>query len=127
MDKKTLGEMIRDTRVAKGPSLRELARQLNITPSYLSDIENDRRVPAEEVLLAIANLLGLDFDTLMSIAGRFGDKAERYMKRHPTAGTLFRRISEQNLPEKELQKLLRKVEGLEKKSGQQGKKEGEDP
>lgn len=124
MNEKTLGEHIRDARVAKGPSLRELARQLTITPSYLSDIENDRRVPAEEVLRAIANLLQLDFDTLMAMAGRFSEKAERYMKRHPTAGTLFRRISDQNLPEEELKKLLKKVEGMEKKAGEADKGEG---
>jgi len=33
MNEKTLGEHIRDARVAKGSSLRELARQLTITPS----------------------------------------------------------------------------------------------
>jgi len=117
MNEKTLGEHIRDARVAKGSSLRELARQLTITPSYLSDIENDRRVPAEQVLRAIANLLQLDFDTLMAMAGRLSAKAERYMKRHPTAGMLFRRISDQNLPEEELKKLLMKVEGLEQQAG----------
>jgi len=39
------------------------------------------------------------------------------MKRHPTAGMLFRRISDQNLPEEELKKLLMKVEGLEQQAG----------
>src|SRR3954454_23723420 len=101
MLERTLGDTIREARIAKGPSLRDLAKALEITPSYLSDIENDRRVPSEDVLGRIANLLGLDYDLLMAQAGRFGGDAERYMKRHPTAGVLFRKILEHNLPEPE--------------------------
>jgi hypothetical protein len=46
------------------------------------------------------------------LAGRFGEEAERSMRRHPTAGSLFRKISEQNLPEPKLRQLLRQVEKL---------------
>lgn len=112
MPEQTLGDVIRETRVAKGQSLRDLAKGLEISPSYLSDIENDRRVPAEDVLGKIAGLLDLDRDGLMALAGRFGEEAERYMRRHPTAGSLFRKISERNLAEPELRRLLREVEKL---------------
>jgi transcriptional regulator with XRE-family HTH domain len=120
MNQTTLGEVIRDQRVAKGFGLRELAKTLEITPSYLSDIENDRRVPSEDVLAKIAKKLDLNLDTLMALGGRFGDDAERYMKRHPTAGVLFRRITEGNLQEPELQKLLKEVEDLNKKTTKGG-------
>ena len=53
---KTLGEVIRDARVAAGQSLHKFARTLGMTPSYQSDIENDRRIPSEEVLKRIAGL-----------------------------------------------------------------------
>ena len=62
---KSLGEVIRDARVGTGRSLREFARSMEITPSYQSDIENDRRVPAEDVLKKIAQALGLNFDDLI--------------------------------------------------------------
>jgi transcriptional regulator with XRE-family HTH domain len=115
---KSLGEVIRGARVAKG-SLREFAKQLEITPSYMSDIENDRRIPAEDVLKKMAQLLGLDFDDLMARAGRFGDDAERYMRRHPTAGVLFRQISEANLADDDLVKLLKKAEELGRRRDQE--------
>ena len=35
----------------------------------------------------------------MALAGRFGEDAERYLRRHPTAGALFRKLSETNAPE----------------------------
>ena len=111
----TLGEIIRKTRVAGGRSLREFAKALGITPSYQSDIENDRRVPSEEVLKKIAELLSLDYEELMALAGRFGEEAERYLRRHPTAGALFRKLSETNASEDVLRKMLREAEGFVRK------------
>ncbi len=112
---KTLGQVIRDARVAAGQSLREFARTLGITPSYQSDIENDRRIPSEDVLKEIAGLLRLDFEELMALGGRFGEDAERYLRRHPTAGALFRKLSETNAPEDVLRKMLREAEDFERK------------
>jgi transcriptional regulator with XRE-family HTH domain len=112
---KTLGDVIRDARVAGGLSLREYARRLEITPSYQSDIENDRRIPSEEVLKKIAGLLSLDYEELMALAGRFGQGAERYIRRNPTAGALFRKLSETNAPENVLRKMLEEAEELERK------------
>src|SRR5437762_1315677 len=114
-ENKTLGEVIRNARVASGRSLREFARALEITPSYQSDIENDRRVPSEEVLKKIAGLLNLNYEELMALAGRFGDNAERYLRRHPTAGALFRKLSEANAPEDVLRKMLHEAEDFERK------------
>lgn len=111
----SLGDLIREARVAKGFGLRELARKIGKTPSYLSDIENDRRVPAEDVLQDIARLLDVDFDELMARAGRFGEEAVRYMMKTPAAGMLFRKISEHKLPEEQLKELAARVEQLAKK------------
>jgi transcriptional regulator with XRE-family HTH domain len=107
---KSLGEMLREARVGKGLSLRGLAAQLEITPSYVSDIENDRRIPSEEVLQQFARLLAINFDDLMVCAGRFGEEAERYLKRHPAAVRLFRRISEENLDDQALTRLTEQVQ-----------------
>jgi transcriptional regulator with XRE-family HTH domain len=113
----TLGETLRDARVSLSVSLRELAKKLGLAPSYLSDIENDRRVPSEDVLQKLATELELKFDDLMARAGRVGDQAERYMKRHPTVGLLFRQISEQRLRDEDLEKVRLYVDRLAKKRG----------
>jgi transcriptional regulator with XRE-family HTH domain len=110
----SFGETLREARVKKGVSLRSLASELSITPSYLSDIENDRRIPSEDVLQQLATLLDLNFDDLMAQAGRLGEEAERYLKHQPTAVKLFRRISESNLGEEDLKKLLRAVDDVRK-------------
>lgn len=117
-DGRSLGEVLRDTRVEAGLSLRDVAKRLDLAPSYLSDIENDRRVPSEEVLGHLAEELNLKLDDLMARAGRVGDQAERYMKQHPAAGVLFRRISDKRLADEDLKKLLTTVEKMgSKKDG----------
>lgn len=117
MSSQTLGEIIREARIAKERSLRDVAKQLSITPSYMSDIENDRRIPSEEVLRELAKVLELDIDHVMALAGRFGENADRYMKKQPIAGVLFRKVAEDNLPEEDLRELLRRAEQLAKKRG----------
>lgn len=108
----TLGDVVRDGRTAKDLKLRELARRLDVTPSYVSDIENDRRVPSEDVLARIAHELDLDLEDLVARSGRLGTNAERYMRDTPAATTLFRRISAERLNENELHQLLQEVEQL---------------
>jgi transcriptional regulator with XRE-family HTH domain len=108
----TLGQQIRDARVEAGLSLRELARRLERAPSYLNDIEYDRRVPSEAVLRQVASELNLDVDRLLAAAGRVGAGAEEYLKTNPTAGVLFRRVSDAGLGESELQQLLQQAEQM---------------
>jgi len=111
---KTLGEVLREARVAKGFGLRAFARKLEVTPSYLSDIENDRRVPSEDVMSRLASALELDLDRLMAMAGRIGGDAQRYMQRTPAVGALFRTISDRRLGPSDLEQLRQKAEKLGK-------------
>lgn len=109
---RSLGETIRTAREAKDVSLRELARRLDLSPSYLSDIENDRRVPAEDVLRRLAGHLLLESNDLLSRAGRLGDFTERYLREHPAAIRFARRLASTHLTEVQLQELADVVEGM---------------
>ena len=110
--KETLGEQIRRARIGKGLPLRELARRLQKSPSYINDIEHDRRIPSEGVLVQIAAELDLDVDQILAAAGRVGGEAEEYMKSNPTAGILFRKVSDAGLDENGLKRLLLHAEKM---------------
>lgn len=110
----SLGQRIRQARIASNRSLRAAARELSLSPSYMNDIEFDRRVPSESVLLQIADLFGLDPDQLLGAAGRVGAHAEAYLKDNPTAGVLFRRVSGAGLGEKQLRELLDQVDKMKR-------------
>ncbi len=120
----SLGDFVRDGRSALNLRLRELARRLDVTPSYVSDIENNRRVPSEDVLTRIADVLNLSFEELVARAGRLGTDAERYMRETPVATTLFRKISDEKLTEDEIRDLLNRVADLRRDRGENDATEG---
>lgn len=108
----SLGAILRRARTEHKLSLRQLAKRIGKTPSYLSDIETDRRVPAEQVMADLGRELGLDLDRLMARAGRLGEQAERYLSRHMLAGLLVRKVAQADLSDGELQQLIEQVERL---------------
>ncbi len=112
---RSLGEHIRDSRVRKGLGLRELARLIDKAPSYVSDIEYDRRVPSEEVLRSICDVLDLDVDLMLALAGRLGEDADRFLRRNPAAGVLFRKVSEGRLSDVDLRALAKQADEMAKR------------
>ena len=110
----SLGELINSNRVNRRLGLRALARSLDIAPSYLSDIENNRRVPSEEVLIRISEVLEIDFNTLMREAGRLGKDAEQYIRDNELAVQLFRRIADSQLDQEGLKALLANLDEMDR-------------
>jgi transcriptional regulator with XRE-family HTH domain len=90
----SLGDLIYRARRERELTLRALAEQLGCAPSYVSDIEHNRRIPGEAMLGRLAQRLGLDVDDLMARAGRLPDKTLRYLERQPEAGVLLRWLAE---------------------------------
>lgn len=119
-DTDTLGSYIRRARSAKRVTLRQLAAAVGVTPSYISDIENDRRAPSEDLLQRIAEHLELDLDELLALRGRLDQATEEYLRRFPAAVKLFRRIAKQELDESQLAELERRAAEL----GREKKDEG---
>lgn len=57
----TFGSFLREKRMARGLTLRGMAAKLDLSPVYMSNIENDRRAaPSQEYLERMALLLQLD-------------------------------------------------------------------
>lgn len=122
---KTFGDHIRDGRLAKELSLRELARRIGKSPSYLNDIEYNRRVPSESVVRQLCEQLDLDVEVMLAAAGRvLGQGDEDYVRTEPTAGVLFRRVAKERLDESELQDLLARVEQLAKQRSPKPRRRG---
>jgi transcriptional regulator with XRE-family HTH domain len=109
----SLGDRIREARTAKKLTLRKFAALLDKSPSYVSDIENDRRIPSEAVLREACDIVSLDFDQMMALAGRFGDRTERQLRKTPSLGTLLRKLAD--LPPEKMEAVIGStLERLEK-------------
>ena len=61
-----LGLKVRSLRQARGRSLSDLAREAGVSVSYLSEIENGRKHPKPEVLIRLADELGVAYEELVS-------------------------------------------------------------
>jgi transcriptional regulator with XRE-family HTH domain/quercetin dioxygenase-like cupin family protein len=59
-----LGARLRYVRVRSGLSLRELARKVNVSPSFISQIENGKSQPSVATLYAFSQLLNVSVDEL---------------------------------------------------------------
>ena len=104
---KTLGEYIRHKREEKDFSLREFAGKINVTATFLSDIERGQRHPSEEVLKKIAEKLEEDFEVLKKLDNRVPLKElKELFNSNPNYGFAFRRVAENKISPEELLKLV---------------------
>ena len=78
------GEFVRREREAKEIGLREMAKMIGVSPTYLSKVERDEfPPPAEDKVKEIAKIIGCDADELLARAGRVSSDLSDIIKRHP--------------------------------------------
>jgi HTH-type transcriptional regulator, competence development regulator len=78
------GAFIRREREAKEIGLREMAKKIGVSPTYLSKIERDEFAPpTEEKVRAIAKIIECDSDELLGLAGRLPSDLTEIIKRRP--------------------------------------------
>jgi transcriptional regulator with XRE-family HTH domain len=80
--KERFGAIIRQAREGKDISLRDLAKQVGVSPTFLSKVETEDWKPKEEKVRKIASLLGLDGDDLVARAGRIPSDLTEIIKQH---------------------------------------------
>ena len=91
------GAFIRRKREGREIGLREMAKMIGVSPTYLSKVERDEFTPpAEDKVKAIARVIECDADELLALAGRVSSDISDIIKRQPV----------------ELAALLRSTKGL---------------
>lgn len=68
-----VGARIREARLARGTSLRALAREIGVSASLVSQIENGKSQPSVSTLYAITTALGISLESLFE-AGESTDR-----------------------------------------------------
>ena len=78
------GAFIRREREAKEIGLREMAKMIGVSPTYLSKVERDEfPPPAEDKVRKIAAIIGCDADELLARADRVSSDLSEIIKRRP--------------------------------------------
>ena len=91
------GAFVRREREARVIGLREMAKMIGVSPTYLSKVERDEfPPPAEDKVRKIAEIIDCDADELLARAGRVSSDLSEIIKQRP----------------RELAALLRTTKGL---------------
>lgn len=122
MLQQSLGDRIKELRLGQGVSLRKFAEKIEITPSFMSDIELGRRYPSDDVLKTIAKHLNVPFEELKSFDVRESLTEIRKMVHEDRRwGLAFRMVEEQakqqGLTAEEMMKRLSTPAPLPKEPG----------
>jgi transcriptional regulator with XRE-family HTH domain len=84
MSRKKFGALVRQEREAEEIGLREMAKMIGVSPTYLSKVERDEfPPPAEDRVKQIAKVIGYDADELLALAGRVASDISDIIKRQP--------------------------------------------
>ena len=107
-----LGKMIEAARVDRGYSVRALARQINVTHSYVRDMILGHRLPSEAIILRLCDELDLDCDEMMMLAGRVSASVYQHVQRSKEYGIFIRKLAEQQATDDEITLLSSKFQEI---------------
>ena len=110
-----IGPYIRKRRDELDLSLRELAKRLDCSPAFISDIELGRRHPSERVLIEIARILKVKVEELRGMDLRAPiDDIKRITLDDPTFALAFRTVIDKKISADELLEFVKKKENERK-------------
>lgn len=82
--RKSFGALVRREREAREIGLREMAKMIGVSPTYLSKIERgDFDPPAEDKVRKIAEIIARDPDELLALAGRVASDLTDIIRQRP--------------------------------------------
>ena len=101
------GPLIRKLRINLNITQRELAKKVGIAPSYLNDLEKEKRsAPKLEVIKKLSSILKISLNHLNDLAGiskkELAPDISEFIKKNPKIISLIRSIKESDLSENEL-------------------------
>ena len=91
----TFGKKLRNLRIHANVGLRELARLIEKSPGYISDVEQDHvSPPSEDVILKIAVALNVEKKELLSAAKKMDPEISLYVAQEPVVADFLRMAQE---------------------------------
>lgn len=116
---KAFGPYVREKRIAKGYSLRRFAEMIDVSPTYLSHVEQGKvdSPPTAKLVRVIAELLGENVDELTARAGRMSEDLPGIIHSQPGAMPALLRAAKGLTPE-QLKALMEKAKKMQQ--GEEG-------
>jgi len=113
--RKSFGALVRREREAKEIGLREMAKKIGVSPTYLSKIERgDFDPPAEDKVRKIAEIIGRDADELLALAGKVASDLTEIIRQRPREMADFLRAAK-GLTAGDIARLVRQAQKAKEK------------
>ncbi len=113
---KTLGEHIRELREKRDWSVRDLAKKIQVSAPFLSDVELGRRHPSDDVLERLAALLDTSVNALKKYDARPPiQELKRIAATNPQMGFALRRVVDEGVSPEDLFDFLERLSRSKKK------------
>lgn len=107
------GELLERKRAKTGKSMSSVARELAITPGYLSEVENGLKEPSDELLRKMSEVYIIDEPELFLHYGKaLPLSVSEVISKYPKISKIFYDIKKKNLPPDEEDKLMETVTSL---------------
>ncbi len=110
------GKKIRELREAKKKdnpafSLRRFSQAVELSPTFLSKLENgDMNPPKAEKVKKMAELLGVNADELLNLAGKVSPDLPEIIRENPMAtADLLRAVHDKGLTEEQIRNLTENI------------------
>lgn len=95
-----LGEQVRQWRIERGLGLREFARRVGLSPTFVSKFERGEfKPPGEEKLLEMARVLEKDRDEILALANKVSSDLPEIIRQNPREMADFLRAAKDLEPE----------------------------
>ena len=113
--RKSFGPLVRREREAKQIGLREMAKMIDVSPTYLSKVERDEFPPPTEARVRkIAEIIGHDADELLALAGRVASDLTAIIRQRPREMADFLRAAK-GLTAGDIARLVRQAQKAKEK------------
>lgn len=110
---KPFGDVLREKRMEKGYSLRKFAQLVGVSPTYLSQVEqNNVDPPTADRVKRMAEILGESVDDMTALAGRLQEDLPEIIREKREMPDLLRAM--RGLTADQLRKVREDIERLKK-------------
>ena len=110
----TFGSYIRKLRIKHDIGQRELAKKVGVAPSYLNDIEKEKRTaPKNELVKKLSVILKADLSFMYDLAGEskqsIASDIEEFIKDNPNIASLIRTVKDSKISNEEINQIQKKM------------------
>ena len=104
-----IASLIKNRRLSRNWSLRQLGSQIGVTPAYIADLEAGRRLPSAELKARLATVLEIPAEELAAADSRLTPDLRDWIEERPPLTALLRSLRESPEPDMLINRLGRLV------------------